>query len=297
MSAAEPDASSLAAEARALFGSAPAAPDASAQKPLTLAERLQSGFSTLREAASNIQPLDELRNAASKAKAAATSDALRGAADTLADKAKAAAQAAKAKASVAADRVEAAATGVAGGLSKAGVALRDGVSDGVARVQALTQERLLAFFMLAFAAAIMLALAFFVGLPAAPLAPSKFAIPFTLGSLFNLGALAALRGVNGQFRHMAASERLPISATYVGSMLLTLYATFVLHSYVLCVAASLVQLTALLYYTLSYFPGGMAGARLISMSSGRVLRHGASLCWGCVQEAKETRSLQDMLPI
>lgn len=301
---AEPDASALAAEARALFGAsgsggAPEGPSTAAPKPglAGFAERLQSGFSSLREAAGNIAPLDELRSAAAKAKSVATSEALRGAADTLGEKAKAAAQAAKAKASVAADRVELGAATVAGGLSKAGAALRDGVSDGLARVQALTTERLLAFFMLAFSAAAMLALAFFVGLPAAVLSPAKFAIPFTLGSLFNLGALTALRGVRGQFNHMAASERLPISATYVASLFATLYASFVLKSYILCVAASLVQLTALLYYTLSYFPGGMMGARVIGASSGRVLRHGLNQCWSCVAEAKETRTLQDMLPL
>ena len=293
----ELDASALAAEARSLFGGSSSDAPQAPPPPKSFADRLQSGFAQLREAAGNIQPLDELRSAAAKAKQAATSDVLRGAAETLGDKAKHAAQAAKAKASVAADRMEAGAARVAGGLASAGSALRDGVSDGLARVQALTQERLLAFFMLAIAAALMLALAFLVGLPAAPLAPSKFAIPFTLGSLFNIGALAALRGVSGQVKHMTASDRLPVSLVYVSSMFATLYATFVLHSYVLCVVLSIVQLIALVYYTVSYFPGGMAGFRLISMSSGRVLRHGAALCWSCVQEAKETRSLGDLLPI
>jgi hypothetical protein len=293
----ELDASALAAEARMLFGGSDAPPASAPPQPRSLADRLTSGFAQLREAAGNVQPLDELRSAAAKAKAAASSESLRGAAETLGDKAKLAAQAAKAKASVAADRMEAGAARVAGGLASAGSALRDGVSEGLQRVQALTQERLLAFFMLASAAALMLALAFLVGLPAAPLAPSKFAIPFTLGSLFNIGALAALRGVSGQVKHMTASERLPVSLVYVSSMLATLWAAFAMHSYILCIALSIIQLIALVYYTVSYFPGGMAGFRLISMSSGRVLRHGASLCWGCVQEAKETRSLGDLLPM
>ena len=140
--------------------------------------------------------------------------------------------------------------------------MKEGVSDGLARVQALTTERLLLFFMLSAGAGLMLALAVFVGLPAAPLAPAKFAIPFTMGSLMNLAALAALRGVGGQLRHMAAPDRAPVSVAYVSSMLATLYATFVLHSYVLCVGASLVQLTALLYYTVRY-GNSPAGCRVV----------------------------------
>ncbi len=248
-----------------------------------------------------LQPIGELRNAAAKAKQEWRETDLKSAADALGDKAKAAAAAAKAKASAAADRVEAGAASAAAGLSKAGASLKEGVSEGITRIQSLTQERLLTFFMLAFAAATLLLLAFFVGLPAAPLAPAKFAIPFTMGSLFNLGALAALRGVRGQLSHMAAPERLPLSAVYVGSMLATLWATFVMHSYILCVLASLIQLTALLWYSLSYFPGGMAGAKLISMSAGRVLRPALGACAGglgsCFREASETRSLTDLLPI
>jgi len=44
----------------------------------------------------------------------------------------------------------------------------------------------------------------------------------------------------------------------------TLYAAMVMHSYVLSIICSGIQMFALLYYILSYFPGGTAGMKLIS---------------------------------
>ena len=283
---------------------APGAPaagaDAGARNPFAgFASRLRIELVSLKDAALDSDAAAQLRAAASNAKAQVISADL--SLDTLGDKAKAAAASAKAKASAAADRVEAGAVAAAHGVARAGSSLAASANDGLARVQSLTHERLLTFFMLSFAAAVLLVLAFFVGLPAAALAPAKFAVPFTLGSLLNLGALAALRGVRGQMEHMAAPERLPLSALYCGSMLLTIWATFVMHSYILCVLASLVQLAALLFYSVSYFPGGVAGAKLVSMSAGRVLRPALGACasatGSCFAEARETRSLSDLLPI
>jgi hypothetical protein len=179
--------------------------------------------------------------------------------------------------------------------------LRDSANAGLAAVQSLNQERLAAFCMLSSAAGLLLFLAFAFGLPVVALFPAKFALPFTLGSLCNLCALGALRGVRGQLNHMSAPERLPISTAYVGSMLLTLYVTFVLQSYVLCILASGVQLACLLYYTLSYFPGGAQGARLIFAAArrmvGPVMSAIATTCQACWSSQAERESLRGLLPI
>lgn len=207
----------------------------------------------------------------------------------------------EARAKAAAGRVEAGAAHAAAGLQKGAAALREAAADGASRLQLLSQERLLAFFMLSFTAGLLIALAVLVGLPAAPLAPAKFALPFTLGSACNMAALGALRGARAQISHMAAPERAPLSALYVGAMLATLWAALVAHSYVLTAAASLLQLAALLIYTLSYFPGGLAGAKLVWMSAGRVLRPAiaalGTTCGACWRGAAETRSLSDLLPL
>lgn len=71
--------------------------------------------------------------------------------------------------------------------------------------------------------------------------PAKFAIPFTIGSGCNMGAVAALRGYHAQAAHMLSKERLPFSTVYVGSMLATLWSAIVAHSYVLCMLASMVR--------------------------------------------------------
>jgi hypothetical protein len=257
---------------------------------------VQSGFGALSQAARDLDINAEVNALAAKAKAAAA-DLKSADVNTI----KNVAAAAEAKAKAAAGRVEAGAANAAAGLSKGASALRDGVTEGVSKLQLLSAERLLAFFMLCFTAAILLALAFIVGLPAAPIAPAKFAIPFTLGSACNMAAVGALRGPRAQLTHMMAPERAPLSLVYLGAMAATLWATFAVHSYVLCILASLIQLAALIIYQLSYFPGGLAGAKLVWLSAGRVLRPAVSAagvaCSACWRGASEARSLGDLLPL
>ena len=65
------------------------------------------------------------------------------------------------------------------------------------------------------------------------------------------------------------------------------------------------QLAALLIYTLSYILPGRpkpdAGAKLVWMSAGRVLRPAISAlgtaCGACWRGAADTRSLTDLLPL
>lgn len=153
-------------------------------------------------------------------------------------------------------RLESGATAVGGGLKGAAAAARDAGGEAMVSLQALNPDRLLAFFLLLAAAAFLLALALLVGLPLAPLAPSKFALPFTLGSCCNLAALAALRGPTAQLNHMIAPGRAGLSAAYGASVVATLYASLFLHSYLLTVITCGAQLVAMISFTLSHFPGG-----------------------------------------
>lgn len=107
-------------------------------------------------------------------------------------------------------------------------------------------------------------LAFTIFLPVMVLKPQKFAICFTIGCAFIVGAFFALKGPKDQLSHMISKERLPFTLGFVGSMAGTIYVSMVLHSYILSVLFSVIQVLALAYYVLSYFPGGSAGVKFLS---------------------------------
>ncbi|XP_019183143.1 PREDICTED: protein transport protein SFT2-like [Ipomoea nil] len=109
-------------------------------------------------------------------------------------------------------------------------------------------------------------MAFALFLPVIVLVPQKFAICFTLGCCFIIGSFFALRGTKNQFAHMSSKERLPFTLGFLGSMIGTLYVSMGLHSYILSVLFSVIQVMALLYYAVSYFPGGSAGLKFLSSS-------------------------------
>lgn len=109
-------------------------------------------------------------------------------------------------------------------------------------------------------------MAFTLFLPVIVLVPQKFAICFTLGCGFIIGSFFALRGPKNQFYHMSSRERLPFTLGFVGSMMGTIYVSMVLHSYLLSVFFSVLQVLALAYYAISYFPGGSAGLKFLTSS-------------------------------
>nr|XP_023909126.1 protein transport protein SFT2-like [Quercus suber] len=107
-------------------------------------------------------------------------------------------------------------------------------------------------------------ISFTMFLPVMVLMPQKFAICFTLGCGFIIGSFFALRGPSNQLAHMSSKERLPLTLGFIGSMVATIYVSMVLHSYILSVLFSVIQVLALMYYAISYFPGGSAGMKFLS---------------------------------
>ncbi|XP_059278774.1 protein transport protein SFT2-like isoform X2 [Lycium ferocissimum] len=107
-------------------------------------------------------------------------------------------------------------------------------------------------------------IAFTMFLPVMVLMPQKFAISFTIGCAFIIGSFFALKGPKNQLTHMTSKERLPFTAVFIGSMVGTIYVSMVLHSYILSVLFSVIQVLTLSYYCISYFPGGSAGMRFLS---------------------------------
>jgi hypothetical protein len=74
-----------------------------------------------------------------------------------------------------------------------------------------SSQQLVYFFSFLAAGGVFLLLAFMVFLPVIILAPAKFALAFTLGSLCIMAGFLQLRGWRQQLAHMFSSERLPYS--------------------------------------------------------------------------------------
>mmetsp|Transcript_18171 Transcript_18171/g.49613 ORF Transcript_18171/g.49613 Transcript_18171/m.49613 type:complete len:104 (+) Transcript_18171:68-379(+) len=65
---------------------------------------------------------------------------------------------------------------------------------------------------------------------------------------------------------MLSADRLYFTFIYVGSMMMTLYFTFTIggaSGYLLVMSASVAQLLALMYYLISFLPGGAAGFQYV----------------------------------
>ena len=71
------------------------------------------------------------------------------------------------------------------------------------------------------------------------------------------------------------ARRLPFTSTYVGSMVLTLYAALVLQSYLLVILFTVTQAAALGWYLLSYIPGG---APILKVLTRATVRTCGALC-------------------
>ncbi|KAG5913591.1 hypothetical protein E4U42_000996 [Claviceps africana] len=69
--------------------------------------------------------------------------------------------------------------------------------------------------------------------------------------------------------HLLSAPRLPFTAAYFGSIILTLVFAIKLHSTILTLLSSLVQLACLIWYLISYFPMGSTGLRLAASFGAR----------------------------
>ncbi|KAJ1658059.1 protein transport protein sft2 [Dispira simplex] len=121
-------------------------------------------------------------------------------------------------------------------------------------------QRYAAFFFCMITGFFCFLLAFFT-LPMLVLAPQKFATAFTLGSLLLMVGFAFLKGLKAHVYHLCSLARLPFTFTYFGSMALTLYFTVGNPSYLGTILSSVVQIVALVWYFVSYFPGGTNSLR------------------------------------
>jgi hypothetical protein len=131
------------------------------------------------------------------------------------------------------------------------------------------------FCALLFLSALFFALAFFVGMPMIAVRPQKFALSFTFGSFMFMLSFGILKGPMEHLKSLFQAERIYFTTLYFGSMFLTLYATFSYggaSGYILVMSASGAQLVALMWYLISFLPGGSSGLKYVGLAMGHILK-------------------------
>ncbi|XP_002129097.2 uncharacterized protein LOC100183260 [Ciona intestinalis] len=92
----------------------------------------------------------------------------------------------------------------------------------------------------------------------------KFALLYSLGSLFLINSFSFLWGPWNHMKHLMSKERLPFTFSYFISLFATLYFSMGMKSSSLTIIAAIIQVVALLWYLVSYIPGGQTGLKFIS---------------------------------
>ncbi|GAA5899645.1 hypothetical protein JCM6882_001174 [Rhodosporidiobolus microsporus] len=136
-------------------------------------------------------------------------------------------------------------------------------------------ERFLGFLLCIGGATACFAVSFFIGLPMLAIKPRKFAVAFSLGSVLFMVGFAVLQGPLAHLKHIFTPDRLPFTLAYFGSLVATLFFALVKHSYLATLICGLIQLAALIFYFVSYFPGGFQtlqfGSRMALRGAGSLL--------------------------
>lgn len=92
--------------------------------------------------------------------------------------------------------------------------------------------------------------------PILALKPRKFGLLWSMGSLLFVISFGILQGPTAYARHLLSSNRIVFTGVFFGSVLATLYSAVVLKSSILTIITSVIELFAIAYYTVSYFPFG-----------------------------------------
>ncbi|KAM0939473.1 putative vesicle transport protein, Got1/SFT2 [Dioscorea sansibarensis] len=84
--------------------------------------------------------------------------------------------------------------------------------------------------------------------------PIKFAVMFSFGNILAVGSTAFFVGPVEQARMMLDPVRVYATVIYIGSVILALICALVVHNKVLTLIAIIVEICALIWYSLSYIP-------------------------------------------
>lgn len=92
----------------------------------------------------------------------------------------------------------------------------------------------------------------------------KFAMLYSMGSLFIIASFSLLWGPVSHVKHLLSAQRLPFTAAYFGTMFATLYFALSVQSTILTVLSAVLQILALVWFVVSYVPGGQTGLKFFS---------------------------------
>lgn len=131
-------------------------------------------------------------------------------------------------------------------------------------------------------------LGFVIGVPLITVRPQKFALCFTFGSLMFMFSFAILKGPVEHLYGMLQPDRLVFTSIYVISMATTLYFTFNvggISGYVTVLCSSAFQILSLMWYLITFLPGGAQGMNMLMKGIAKILRPlivGCAKAWGVV---------------
>lgn len=155
------------------------------------------------------------------------------------------------------------------GLTKAGTGLGSGIS-GMGAL-AMSPMKLMQSGAIFFVGMMLITMSLSF-LPLLPIAPSKFALLFSLGSILVLGSVAWLKGPMAFSAILLQKDKLPFTGAYVVGLLGTLWATIIYKSYIFTGVFVFVQVVGLLYFMASYVPGGKVVLNFFGRLSGKGAR-------------------------
>jgi len=92
----------------------------------------------------------------------------------------------------------------------------------------------------------------------------KFSLLFSLGSLFTITSFSFLYGPWNHLIHLFSKDRLPFTLVYLSTLSGTLYFAMSLQNTVLTCLAATAQVVALVYFIVSYMPGGQKGLKFFT---------------------------------
>lgn len=116
-------------------------------------------------------------------------------------------------------------------------------------------ERLIGFSACLVSSILCFAISFFM-FPVLAMKPRKFGMLWSMGSLLFVVSFGVLQGPRHYIEHLLSRERFMFTIVFFGSVLTTIYVAMVMKSTLLTIFCSIIELFAIAYYTLSYFPFG-----------------------------------------
>lgn len=132
-------------------------------------------------------------------------------------------------------------------------------------------QRYMAFAVCLIAAVFLFMLSMF-HLPLVVLRPARFVVPYCMASLFIFVSFGFIHGFISYGKHLFSPKRLPYSLWFIASTAGTLFSALSLHSYLLTVIMSFVQMGAVLVFIASYVPGGTTGISFMSSMIGSSIK-------------------------